>query len=60
MAAVDHDGGSLLHRSRRIGAARYGKPYIFNADQGSQFTSVEFTAVLKKAEIAILMDGKGA
>ncbi|WP_199823815.1 IS3 family transposase [Labrenzia sp. OB1] len=40
--------------------ARYGKPEIFNTDQGSQFTSINFTAVLKKAEIAISMDGKGA
>ncbi|GAA3099235.1 hypothetical protein GCM10010520_50830 [Rhizobium viscosum] len=40
--------------------ARDGKPDIFNTDQGSQFTSVDFTAVLKKAEIAISMDGKGA
>ncbi|MGO8235291.1 IS3 family transposase [Rhizobium ruizarguesonis] len=40
--------------------ARYGKPDIFNTDQGSQFTSVDFTAVLKNAEIAISMDGNGA
>ncbi|WP_204327475.1 MULTISPECIES: IS3 family transposase [Rhizobium] len=40
--------------------ARYGKPDIFNTDQGSQFTSMDFTTVLKKAEIAISMDGKGA
>lgn len=40
--------------------ARYGKPDIFNTDQGSQFTSTDFTAVLKKAEIAISMDGRGA
>ncbi|MBY5325600.1 IS3 family transposase, partial [Rhizobium leguminosarum] len=40
--------------------ARYGKPEIFNTDQGSQFTSIDFTAALKKAEIAISMDGKGA
>ncbi|MDT6941018.1 IS3 family transposase [Brucella pseudogrignonensis] len=39
---------------------RYGKPDIFNTDQGSQFTSIDFTNVLKKAEIAISMDGKGA
>ncbi len=39
---------------------RSGKPEIFNTDQGSQFTSTDFTAVLKKAEIAISMDGKGA
>ncbi|MBX5069130.1 MULTISPECIES: IS3 family transposase [Rhizobium] len=40
--------------------SRYDKPDIFNTDQGSQFTSVDFTAVLKNAEIAISMDGKGA
>ena len=40
--------------------ARYGKLDIFNTDQGSQFTSIDFTAVLKRAEIAISMDGKGA
>lgn len=40
--------------------ARYGKPEIFNTDQGSQFTSADFTDVLKKVEIAISMDGKGA
>ena len=28
---------------------RYSKPDIFNTDQGSQFTSIDFTAVLKKA-----------
>ncbi|MFC3447141.1 IS3 family transposase [Falsochrobactrum ovis] len=39
---------------------RYGKPEIFNTDQGSQLTSIDFTNVLKKAEIAISMDGKGA
>jgi transposase InsO family protein len=33
---------------------------IFNTDQGSQFTSDEFTATLKRHEIAISMDGKGA
>jgi putative transposase len=39
--------------------ARYGKPEIFNTDQGSQFTSFEFTGVLKDAEITISMDGRG-
>lgn len=38
---------------------RYGCPDIFNTDQGSQFTSEEFTAVLKRHDIAISMDGKG-
>ena len=40
--------------------ARYGRPEIFNTDQGSQFTSAEFIDVLKKNGIAISMDGKGA
>jgi putative transposase len=40
--------------------ARHGKPGIFNTDQGSQFSSTDFTKVLKTAEIAISMDGKGA
>jgi putative transposase len=39
---------------------RHGRPEIFNTDQGSQFTSVDFIKVLKDAEIAISMDGKGA
>jgi len=38
---------------------RYGRPEIFNTDQGSQFTSLEFTSVLKDAGIAISMDGRG-
>ena len=40
--------------------AHHGRPEIFNSDQGSQFTSAEFIKVLKAAEIAISMDGKGA
>ena len=39
--------------------ARYGKPEIFNTDQGSQFTSDTFTDALKDAGISISMDGKG-
>ena len=38
---------------------RYGPPEIFNTDQGSQFTSIEFTGVLKAHGIRISMDGKG-
>ena len=38
----------------------YGKPEIFNSDQGSQFTSDAFTSVLKEADIRISMDGRGA
>jgi putative transposase len=40
--------------------ARYPKPEIFNTDQGSQFTSTDFTQMLKDAKIKISMDGKGA
>jgi len=37
-----------------------GRPEIFNTDQGSQFTSADFTGVLSANAIAISMDGKGA
>jgi putative transposase len=40
--------------------ARHGRPEIFNTDQGSQFTSEAFTALLLKHAIAISMDGRGA
>ncbi len=39
--------------------ARFGKPEIFNTDQGSQFTSIAFTGVLEREKIAISMDGRG-
>ncbi len=39
--------------------ARYGRPEIFNTDQGSQFTSCDFTGALKDAGIATSMDGRG-
>ena len=38
---------------------RYGTPEIFNTDQGSQFTSSDFTGVLASADISISMDGRG-
>jgi putative transposase len=37
----------------------YGAPHIFNTDQGCQFTSQEFTGLLKQHHIAISMDGTG-
>jgi putative transposase len=40
--------------------ANYGKPEIFNTDQGSQFTGTAFTGVLIKSDVKISMDGKGA
>jgi putative transposase len=38
---------------------RYGRPEIFNTDQGSQFTSAAFTGRLEAAEIAVSMNGRG-
>jgi putative transposase len=40
--------------------ARYGRPKIFNTDQGSQFTSAAFTGLLVANGIAVSMDGRGA
>lgn len=40
--------------------AKYGRPEIFNTDQGSQFTSAEFTDLIVRNGITISMDGKGA
>jgi putative transposase len=39
--------------------ARFGRPEIFNSDQGSQFTSPRFTEVLTGAGVRISMDGRG-
>ena len=36
-----------------------GQPGVFNTDQGSQFTSWEFTQVLKYRDVRASMDGKG-
>jgi putative transposase len=40
--------------------ACYGRPEIFNSDQGSQFTSAAFTGLLLANTIAVSMDGRGA
>ena len=37
----------------------YGRPDIFNTDQGAQFTSHDFTSLLLENQIAISMDGRG-
>jgi putative transposase len=39
--------------------ARFGRPEIFNTDQGSQFTSPRFTGVLQESDVRISMDGRG-
>ena len=46
---------SALERALRL----YPKPDMFNTDQGAQFTSKDFTGVLKEYSIKISMDGKG-
>ena len=46
---------SALERSLRL----YGTPEIFNTDQGSQYTSKEFTGILQNNGVKISMDGKG-
>ena len=51
---------SFCVEAREEALAKYGKPEIFNTDQGSQFTGAAFTSVLKRNDIAISMDGKGA
>jgi len=40
-------------------AFRRGRPEIFNSDQGSQFTSDQFTGALQARGIAVSMDGRG-
>ena len=39
--------------------SQYGRPEIFNTDQGSQFTSDDFTGTLERHKVTISMDGKG-
>ncbi len=50
---------SFCVEALRDALSKYGKPDIFNTDQGSQFTSFDFTGVLKGAEVTISMDGRG-
>ena len=40
-------------------ALEHARPLIFNTDQGSQFTSAEFTSVLADQAVGISMDGRG-
>jgi len=46
---------SALERALR----RYGRPEIFNTDQGGQYTGAAFTGILKDHDVRISMDGKG-
>jgi putative transposase len=56
LSATLETGFCLAALERALGA---GAPEIFNTDQGSQFTSADFTGRLQAAGIAISMDGRG-
>ncbi len=49
----------LFCREVLIEALEKGKPKIFNTDQGAQYTSLEFIAILEGAGILVSMDGRG-
>ena len=51
------DGGFCISALER--ALRFGRSEIFNTDQGSQFTSKDFTTILLEAGVKISMDGRG-
>jgi putative transposase len=51
--------GEFCVSALETAARRYGKPDIFNTDQGSQYTSRDFTGTLQKLDVKISMDGKG-
>ena len=52
------DGGFCVETLRQALSA-YGRPEIFNSDQGVQFTASAFTGELESAGVAISMDGRG-
>ena len=53
------DSDFCVQALREALSAGYGKPEIFNTDQGAQFTSKDFTQTLKDHQVAISMDGRG-
>jgi len=63
LVLYSHGSRGFIRRSSAYAyeaLAKFGRPEIFNTDQGSQFTSFEFTQLLTGNGIAISMDGKGA
>jgi putative transposase len=58
-SGVDQHEHGLLRRGAGRSDCQVRSPEIFNTDQGSQFTSADFTRVLKDNGIQISMDGKG-
>jgi putative transposase len=59
VTGVDLADAGFCIEALKDAPARYGKPPIFNSDQGSQFTSTAFTAVLHREQIAIGMNERG-
>jgi putative transposase len=55
--SVTMELGFCLEALRR--AFRWGRPEVFNSDQGAQFTSEKFTGELESRGIAVSMDGRG-
>ncbi len=51
--------GIASSKEALMAALKHGKPEIFNTDQGSQYTSKEYTEILEGANIQISMDGRG-
>jgi putative transposase len=59
VATLQHHNEWFFVAALEEALALYGTPEIFNTDQGSQFTSSDFTTVLATAGVAISMDGVG-
>src|SRR5277367_936247 len=59
MAAVEHQRASFCAAALEEALLRFGKPRIFNTDQGSTFTAEAFTSKLVTAGVVISMDGRG-
>ena len=51
--------GSFCVATLERALERFGRPEIFNSDQGAQFTSPKFTSVLLDRDVKISMDGRG-
>ena len=59
LAAIEHTRQQVLREWLESALGGYGKPEIFNTDQGSQFTSETFTGRLLEAGVQVSMDGRG-
>jgi putative transposase len=60
VASLDHHGCAFCLEALEEAINVHGVPEIVNTDQGSQFTSLAFTGLLKKHGLRISMDGKGS